>query len=353
MWPNRAWSRSFIVGLAPFLVGKYNMKQYIIIFIGFLCFVNYAFASNTNNQSEIDLKMHIIEQKINDFQNNITEQETTLQNSINKQNAFLENNIDRLDKNLDRWISILSVFLGLLSVYLVWKTEYSTNKLEKDVDRCRQIKNEIESYKIESQEKLNRIRNTDQKAQDILNKIKTNKLFFAYASSSTKQNQSTSDNKEISLLTKEINSSKTESQYTANDWLVKGINAQFNNQYEDACFYYKKASEINPNNDSKIYLNWGVALIQLYSSLNSLHSNKNFILKLFDKANSIQNGSADYNIACLYALLMDKENFLIYLKRAIEQTKGLSRNYIEAEADFSAFHSDPDFIKILDNYFSK
>lgn len=50
---------------------------------------------------------------------------------------------------------------------------------------------------------------------------------------------------------------------------------------------------------------------------------------------------------------MDKENFLIYLKRAIEQTKGLSRNYIEAEADFSAFHSDPDFIKILDNYFSK
>lgn len=340
------------MGLAPFLVGKYNMKQYIIIFIGFLCFVNYAFASNTNNQSEIDFKMHIIEQKINDFQNNITEQETTLQNSINKQNAFLENNIDRLDKNLDRWISILSVFLGLLSVYLVWKTEYSANKLEKDVDRCRQIKNEIESYKIESQEKLNRIRDTDQKAQDFLNKIKTNKLFFASASSLTKQNQSTSDNKEISLLTKEINSSKTESQYTANDWLVKGINAQFNNQYEDACFYYKKASEINPNNDYKIYLNWGAALVQLCSSLHTLSNNKNLILKLFNQANNIQKGSADYNISCLYALLKDKGNFLIYLKKAIEGDKDINRELIETEADFSAFHSDVDFTKLLDEHFS-
>ena len=351
MWPNRAWSRSFIVGLAPFFSRQYNMKQYII-FICFLGFINYAFASNTKNQSAIDCKILIMEQKLENLQNSITEQETILQNGINKQNVFLENNIDRLDKNIDRWISILSVFLGMLSVYLVWKTEHSVSKLEKEVDRCKRIKEEIESYRSEAQAKLNKIRDIDQKAQVFFNKIKTDKLFFSFAPSSMKRNQSASGDKEISLLVNEIDSIKTESQYTSNDWLLKGINAQLNCQYEDACFYYKKASEINPNNDSRIYLNWGVALVQLYSSLNSLHSNKNFILKLFDKADSIQKGSADYNVACLYALLMDKKNFLIYLNRAIEENKELSRDDIETEADFSAFHSDPDFIKILDNYFS-
>lgn len=330
-----------------------DMKQYIILFIYFLGYINCVFASEMKNQSIIDFKFHFIEQQLNDFQNNIAKQESILQNSINKQNDFLKNNIDQFDKNLDRWISILSVFLGLLSVYLVWKTEYSVNKLEKEVDQCRQIKNKLESYKTESQEKLNKIRDSDQKIQEILNKTKTNKLFFSFASSSTKQNQFASGDKEISLIVNEINSTKTESQYTANDWLVKGINAQLNNQYEDACFYYKKASEINPDNDYKIYLNWGTALIQLCSSQQkNLSSNKDFILNLFNQANSIQKGSADYNISCLYALLKDKDNFLIYLKKAIEGDSDLNREFIEAEADFSAYHFDADFSKLLNDYFS-
>lgn len=326
------------------------MKKHIFLTL-FLCIFSCAYSSTTSNQSIIEFKLHIVEQELNNLNQNIAEQKTIMQNEINNQNDFLKNNIDHIDKNIDRWIAILSVFLGLLSVYLVWKTEYSVGKLEKEVDRCRQIKDELESYKIESQEKLNKIRNIDQKAQEFFNKIKTNKLFFSFAPSSMK-NQSISGDKEISLLVNEIDSIKTESQYTSNDWFLKGLNAQLNNQYEDACFYYKKASEINPNNDSRIYLNWGVALVQLYSSLKKLPSNKDYILKLFDKADSIQKGCADYNISCLYALLMDKENFLLYLKRAIEGSKELSRNYIEAEADFSGFHSDPDFIKVLDNYFS-
>lgn len=326
------------------------MKKHIFLTL-FLCIFSCAYSSTTNNQSIIDFKLHIVEQELNNLNQNMEEQKTKMQNEINNQNDFLDNNIDRIDKNIDRWIAILSVFLGLLSVYLVWKTEYSVDKLEKEVDRCRQIKYELESYKIESQEKLNKIRNIDQKAQEFYNNIKTNKLFFSFAPSSMK-NQSTSGDKELSLLVNEIDSIKTESQYTSNDWFLKGLNAQLNNQYEDACFYYKKASEINSNNDSRIYLNWGVALVQLYSSLKSLASNKDYILKLFDKADSIQKGCADYNISCLYALLMDKKNFLLYLKRAIEGSKELSRNYIEAEADFSGFHSDPDFIKVLDNYFS-
>lgn len=325
------------------------MKHYIIILIFSFGFISYAHTSNTQKQSIIDYKIQNIERKLDNIQNNIKERETELQNDINKQNAFLENNINRLDKNIDRWISILSCFLGLLSVYLVWKTEYSVNKLEKEVDRCKQITDELESYKTESQAKLNRIRKIDQEVNNYHNKI--NKVFFSH-SSSTIQNQSVSGDKEISQLVNEINTIKTESQYTSNDWLLKGLNAQLNNQYEDACFYYKKASEINPNNDYRIYSNWGVALVQLCSSSNSLSSNKDYILKLFNQANSIQRGSADYNISCLYALLKDKENFLIYLKKAIEGSKELSRNYIEAEADFSGFHSDQDFIKVLDNYFS-
>lgn len=323
------------------------MKQYII-FICFLGFINYAFASNMKNQSTIDCKIQIMEQKLEHIQNSITEQETILQNGINKQNVFLENNIDRLDKNIDRWISILSVFLAMLSVYLVWKTEHSVSKLEKEVDRCKRIKEELESYRSEAQAKLNNIKGIEQEVKDFYIKIGS----LSYLTSSTIQRQSESENKEIAQLVYKINSIKTESQYTSDDWLLKGIYAQLNNKFEDACFYYKKASEINPNNDSRIYLNWGVALVQLYSSLKSLPSNKDYILKLFDKADSIQKGCADYNISCLYALLMDKKNFLLYLKRAIEGSKELSRNYIEAEADFSVFHSDPDFIMVLDNYFS-
>lgn len=324
------------------------MKQYIIFLIFLLGFTSYIYASNTKDQSVIDCKIQILEQKLDNLQNNINEQETILQDDINKQNVFLENNIDRLDKNIDRWIAILSVFLGLLSVYLVWKTEHSVGKLEKEIDRCKQIKEELESYRVEAQTKLNNIKEIELEVTHCINR--TNSL--SYVTSSTIQNQSVSEIKEISQLIYKINSIKTESQYTSDDWLLKGIHAQLNNKYEDACFYYKKASEINPNNDSRIYLNWGVALVQLYSSLKNLPSNKDYILKLFDKADSIQKGCADYNISCLYALLMDKENFLLYLKRAIEGSTELNRNYIEAEADFSGFHSDPDFIKVLDNYFS-
>lgn len=327
------------------------MRKHIFLTL-FLCIFSCAYSSTTSNQSIIDFKLHIVEQELNNLNQKIVEQKTKMQNEINNQNDFLENNIDRIDKNIDRWIAILSVFLGLLSVYLVWKTEYSVGKLEKEVDRCRQIKSELESYKIESQEKLNKIRAIDQKAQEFFNKIKTNKLFFSFAPSSMKRNQSVSGDKEISLLVNEIDSTKTESQYTSNDWLLKGLNAQLNNQYEDACFYYKKASEINPNNDYRIYLNWGVALAQLSSALQSLPSKKDFILELFNRADSIQKGSADYNLACFYALLMDKDNSLIYLERAIESNTAINRSYIEAETDFAAFHSDPDFIKVLDKYFS-
>lgn len=221
------------------------MKQYII-FICFLGFINYAFASNTKNQSAIDCKILIMEQKLENLQNSITEQETILQNGINKQNVFLENNIDRLDKNIDRWISILSVFLGMLSVYLVWKTEHSVSKLEKEVDRCKRIKEEIESYRSEAQAKLNKIRDIDQKAQVFFNKIKTDKLFFSFAPSSMKRNQSASGDKEISLLVNEIDSIKTESQYTSNDWLLKGINAQLNCNMRMHVSTTKKHQKLTP-----------------------------------------------------------------------------------------------------------
>lgn len=325
------------------------MKRYIIFtFLFSLSF--YVYASKVKEQSIIDYRIHLIEEKQNLLHRNIADHEIKLQNSIDKQNAFLEDNINRLDKNIDRWISILSIFLGLLSVYLVWKTEYSVTKLEKEVDRCKQIKEELESYRTESQEKLNKIRKIDQEVSNLHNKI--NKCFYSYAFSSTLQNQSVFRNNEISQLVSEINSVKTESQYTSNDWLLKGINAQLNKQYEDACFYYKKASEVNLNNDYRIYLNWGVALVQFCSSLNILSSSKDSILALFKCADSIQKGSADYNISCLYALLKDKKNFLYYLKKAIGENRELSRSYIEMEADFSAYYSDPDFIRTLDECFS-
>ncbi|KAA6339027.1 hypothetical protein EZS27_013026 [termite gut metagenome] len=88
-------------------------------------------------------------------------------------------------------------------------------------------------------------------------------------------------------------------------------------KYEDACFYYRKATDIDSNN-ANTYNNWGITLKQL--------------------------AQIENNIEKLFSHL---EEYLKYCKSKV------TRSDIENDTDFVALKENPRFQQLLDKYFPK
>ncbi|KAA6314438.1 hypothetical protein EZS27_034948 [termite gut metagenome] len=123
--------------------------------------------------------------------------------------------------------------------------------------------------------------------------------------------------------------------------------------FEESCNKYKKAIEMKPD-DAKAYYSWGNALVQLAKLENNLDSRKQKIEVLLLKANEIRKGMGSYNLACLHALTGEKEKAFQYLKEDLECNKGVrSRDFIENDTDFATIKDDSRFRQFLDKYFPK
>jgi tetratricopeptide (TPR) repeat protein len=178
-----------------------------------------------------------------------------------------------------------------------------------------------------------------------------------------------------------------------NSWGLSLMNAAklipnervYNNLYEK----FKKATELNPNNDSA-FNNWGCALSNyarnkneknLYTeimekfqkavsinkkneqALDNIVSNhlfhsaffpekkrKEILLEAKEKAIKNYNlYSKTYNLACTYALLEEKNEAFKYLEESLKK-KQISINHVEKDNDWDNYKDDPDFIKILLEY---
>jgi tetratricopeptide (TPR) repeat protein len=91
---------------------------------------------------------------------------------------------------------------------------------------------------------------------------------------------------------------------------------------------------------ANVYFNLGLALIELKQYQKAID--------VYDKALSIEPNieDAEYNKACLYAILQNKEKMLESLSKAIDEKPAHKREAREDE-DFEAFRDDDDFKNLV------
>jgi tetratricopeptide (TPR) repeat protein len=173
--------------------------------------------------------------------------------------------------------------------------------------------------------------------------------------------------------------SKTEADYTVEDWYYKGINAYQNMQFNNAIKCFEKALEKDPRSAiaPSAYLKIGGSYFKLglreraqevyakiihdypkFDQLNFVYYNlgvtlvnlkkKQEGLAAIEKSIELDPNYANawYNRACLLALLKKKEETMESLKRAIELDVRLKARALK-DPDFTDYLEDEDFKKIV------
>jgi Flp pilus assembly protein TadD len=114
---------------------------------------------------------------------------------------------------------------------------------------------------------------------------------------------------------------------------------------------YKQATKLDPK-DAAAYYNWGTVLLTSAQMKNTLPAHKEEIEKLLLKAEEIKQGKGSYNLACLYALLGEKNKALKWLEKDLQYNKeGRTRKFIENDKDFANIKDSAEFVALLDKYF--
>ncbi|TSJ43719.1 hypothetical protein FO440_05885 [Mucilaginibacter corticis] len=111
---------------------------------------------------------------------------------------------------------------------------------------------------------------------------------------------------------------------------------------------FAKVESIN-NENQNLYSNWSYALICYSYSL----KNEKRILYLneaLEKAKrAVELGDNEYNVACAYALLGEKNNALRFLELTLKN-RSTSTKEVLADRDWSKFAEDDDLIRLLSKY---
>ena len=114
--------------------------------------------------------------------------------------------------------------------------------------------------------------------------------------------------------------------------------------YEESIKKCEKAIELN-NNYSNAYYNLSICYTRYYR----LTKNKDLLYKALEnsqKSEEIEKYSCLYNIACVYALLQDKENAFKYLEEIIK-IESEKKEYCQKDRDWAEYYDDPEFKRIV------
>lgn len=266
------------------------MKNIFLAILLVLCVAAYGQKETIYTAKEVEQKLE--NQKI-------ALKQEALENKVVIQDKRLDDKIEAQDKrinegqgHLDTFIAIISIGSGLLLAatvlggYLIFRFNKKT---------IRKVKKELKNLKTETSEEVKTIKDNadstvklallmvDTKIKEIeslLEKAKIHVDSIQHLESNAKnivetifKNKDDSDNKVIKAETKrtveEINEKLPINKYTFYDWFLNGYNASQKGLYEDAIFYFRKATESNNFKDESIqnkaitYNNWGNALYEL------------------------------------------------------------------------------------------
>jgi tetratricopeptide (TPR) repeat protein len=120
------------------------------------------------------------------------------------------------------------------------------------------------------------------------------------------------------------------------------------NMYEQSIRKYKKAMSLHLDDENgSIAHNWGFSLYYMAKLKNYDVSILKEALEKFQLVYKVNKKA--YSLACIYALLRDKENALKYLKETMEN-KDVTPDFVLADTDWKEYLSDKEFIELVMNY---
>ncbi|KAA6329098.1 TPR repeat-containing protein YrrB [termite gut metagenome] len=285
--PKNEYLHGFISKSKKILSMKKILIALVLIFgITIAAQNNTAGQEKTYSQEEVNLMMQVQELKISEMQKSV-------EDKIGMQDKYIDNakeNISEMQRNVEDkigmqdkyvvsinnrfgfWIGLfgglmtflsigLSVGVGFLIYYLTnlnkrsdeWKQELIEMK-EKEINNKLIEINGIIEETIKNKEAVSEVSNQAKEELSDIRKIKEE-----IQSDKTPNEQTPELQKKIKVYATKTSETKPIAEYTADDWLFLGYDAHMEEKHEDACFYYKKAVDINPN-DAEAYYNWGNAL---------------------------------------------------------------------------------------------
>jgi len=113
---------------------------------------------------------------------------------------------------------------------------------------------------------------------------------------------------------------------------------------------FKRAAEINPK-DGQIFYFWGLALraIAKLKPDDEKESFFNSALEIFNKAIQLGNIKAHYNIACLYAVMLKKDEAFKQLEMCLKE-KYVEFSFVEQDKDWNGLRNKPEYLKLKEIY---
>lgn len=292
------------------------MNKFVLFLLLVLSTASFAQSKPTGQQTytqtEFDLKLQLQDQKMETLSNTVNENKVYLNECIAKQEARMNAACNEYSDHIGLWsgwmtsISIVAaIFLAFMGWFIVWRFKSISKDVNKELESIRSIKADAEKVKDEAERRIAEINKLKEEVEKLeiqadanctkiqLNADKSERLVKMLEN--VKLEEQTENNKvEIAEYVKEVNDTKPESQLTAEDWFLKGYNAQMKEFYEDAYFYYKKSVELDPN-DANVYNNWGNVVCNLAKRNSDVVLFKNSFNK-FEKAIELnQNDSTVYN----------------------------------------------------------
>lgn len=349
------------------------MKKNIFLLLTLILSVTlYASAQQTYSREEVDMKLELQKSQIGNELQEAKAAKEYVGNRLEEQ----DKRIDLLQDGFTNQISIFNIFLLVLGIgvpiaiaYISWRLNKRMNRglkaVEKELGklnkstkeqisfiqqeaqlRVTEIKLEVEKMLRETElarEKANHEINTIQSLKKDVEKLARD-IARLKSSASTSVDEIESLEKrakilveklvligpekpspamkeEIKDLTEEITETKHESEYTAEDWLLKGINADDRDDYEAAGAYYQKAIETKPG-FAIAYYNWGGSLCDMAKE-NDDEDLYEEAAKKFKKAVQIDPEFADayYNWGVILTNLGELSNDINQYAEAIEKYK--------------------------------
>jgi len=118
--------------------------------------------------------------------------------------------------------------------------------------------------------------------------------------------------------------------------------------YQQAFEKYQQAIAIKSDFHEVLY-NWGNHLGELAKSKSGEEVEALYQQAFAKFKTAIELGASSYNLACLYAVKLDKENALFYLDRSLKN-KEINDDFVKADEDWASYLQDEDFNKILRIY---
>lgn len=333
------------------------MKNIFLAILLVVCVAAYGQKETIYTAKEVEQKLE--NQKIGLKQeaqeDKVVVQDKRLDDKIEAQ----DKRINEAQGHLSTFISIISIGSGLLLAatvlggYLIFRFNKKT---------IRKVKKELKNLKTETSEEVKTIKENadstvklallmvDMKIKEIeslLEKAKIHVDSIQHLESNAKnivetiiENKDGSENKKIKAETKrtveEINEKLPINKYTFYDWFLNGYNASQKGLYEDAIFYYRKATESNDFNEESTqskaitYNNWGSALYELAK----IKNDENLFeasLKQYKKATQIDQNYADAynnwgNALCELATLGNDENLFETSLEKYEKATQIDQN---------------------------